>query len=77
MYDCYCDTVTTVLCSCYIPVYYEQPRLYKGLVVVDGGFSDNMPVAPGCTPTVTVSPYRTEGVRVTCHTDSIQMLYNL
>ena len=51
------ELIDALLASCYIPVYYERPALFKGTVVLDGGLTDNLPVSP-LHPhvTVTVSP---------------------
>ena len=45
----------TILASAFIPVFSGlTPPRYRGLRVIDGGFSDNLPVLD--TSTITVSP---------------------
>lgn len=43
-----------IMGSCYIPIYYERPVLYRGKPLVDGGLTDNVPILND--QTVTVSP---------------------
>jgi len=49
------DLIACCLASCYIPVYYEVPVEFQGSVCLDGGLTDNQPVADA--KTVTVSPW--------------------
>ncbi len=51
------DMMDALLASCYIPVYYETPAVFRGAVVLDGGLTDNLPLSPVHPDrTVTVSP---------------------
>jgi len=50
------EVIEVVLASCFIPVFtgWVPPR-YRGTRVIDGGYSDNLPILDGHT--VTVSPF--------------------
>ena len=48
------DLVKACLASCYIPIYYEAPVLFREQVCIDGGATDNQPTFDSST--VCVSP---------------------
>jgi len=56
------ELITLLLCSCYIPLYYETPQWYTSapgvgpVLALDGGLTDNMPRIDDST--ITVSPVR-------------------
>jgi hypothetical protein len=50
------DLISLVLASCYIPLYYERPALWRGRPYLDGGLRNNQPVLDSST--LTISPLR-------------------
>jgi hypothetical protein len=55
------DLISLVLASCYIPLYYERPALWRNRPYVDGGLRNNQPIIDGST--LTVSPFSKAKVR--------------
>ena len=37
------ELIDLILCSCYIPIYYERPARFRGRFYLDGGATDNLP----------------------------------
>ena len=50
------DLIDALMASCYIPVYYEEPRFFRGGLCVDGGLTMSSPPVGSGTSTVFVSP---------------------